>query len=450
MSGPKVVKVLTKEEQTELAKSALARLDNALESWESKGLKLGQNSEQEIQKVRARRDALVADFQAGNFLSVSRTAGDEVDFLKSDLALKREAAVELKMRERSEKRSGRENAEFLAKSLQSKAIGDPALIEALKRVATGQLHNEQVDQLLAQALKQLTEQKTATLSSAQREQANRLSIGQTTQTFEQWKASRLQTIDPRTESIQRMSTEIALLGYAADAETVESRLKALALHTNEPQHDLWIDSLLLDTRAQKERLVEIERLKSALDLLTAELIAIEIDTTRWLQLIDQATYQPTIESLQTLLIQGQAELDEAVRTRAALARRKAITQGLAELGYTVREGMSTSVVEDGRLIFQKADLPGYGVEIAGGSATDRLQVRAVALSSSRDTSRDIDAESIWCNDFTKLRNNLKTNGNDLIIEKMLPVGAVSLRVVELEKKEDLKKSQMAPSLKRQS
>ena len=86
---------------------------------------------------------------------------------------------------------------------------------------------------------------------------------------------------------------------------------------------------------------------------------------------------------------------------AAVARRRAVLQGLASLGYEVTKGMATAWVEGGRVVLRKAANRDYGVELAGGAKSDRLQVRAVGFGSPgavRDTSRDRDMETIWCDE----------------------------------------------------
>ena len=92
--------------------------------------------------------------------------------------------------------------------------------------------------------------------------------------------------------------------------------------------------------------------------------------------------------------------------------------------------MSTALSNAGRVVLQKPDFPGYGVELRAGTDTDWLQVRTVALAAVRDNSRDIDAEGRWCSDFTKLRTDLGTIGTQLVIERAVDVGVVPLKVVE--------------------
>ena len=132
-----------------------------------------------------------------------------------------------------------------------------------------------------------------------------------------------------------------------------------------------------------------------------------------------------------MLETARARLIDMQRQKAASARRQAVLHGLAKLGYSVNEGMSTALTNAGRVVVQKPDFPGYGVELLVGDDSGRLQVRTVALAAVRDKTRDLDAEMRWCSDFTKLKADLGTNGTQLAIERALEVGAVPLRVVEI-------------------
>src|SRR5262249_8978630 len=117
---------------------------------------------------------------------------------------------------------------------------------------------------------------------------------------------------------------------------------------------------------------------------------------------------------------------------AAAARRRAVLQGLASLGYEVNEGMATAWVQGGRVVLRKATNPDYGVELTGGTRSDRLQVRAVGFGTPqmvRNAARDRDIETAWCGDFGKLQALLAGGGGRLEIETASPPGAVPIKVV---------------------
>ena len=120
---------------------------------------------------------------------------------------------------------------------------------------------------------------------------------------------------------------------------------------------------------------------------------------------------------------------EIVAQIAANARRNALLEALGGLGYEVTEGMATAWASEGRLVLRSAARPDYGVEVSG---AERIQMRPVAFDAGAvgpDPARDIDAETIWCGDVTRLQQNLARHGDALKIEKALPVGAVPLKRV---------------------
>lgn len=125
----------------------------------------------------------------------------------------------------------------------------------------------------------------------------------------------------------------------------------------------------------------------------------------------------------------EAVLAAHVQAQAALARRQAMLQGLAELGYEVREGMTTAWADSGKIVLRKSATPGYGVELGGKAENGRLQVRAVALSPDRDTQRDKDIETIWCNEFGRLQTMLQEDGSELLIERAMGIGETPLKEV---------------------
>ena len=95
--------------------------------------------------------------------------------------------------------------------------------------------------------------------------------------------------------------------------------------------------------------------------------------------------------------------------------------------------MATAWVNDGHVVLRKAANPDYGVELGGGTKSERLQVRAVAFGdaqSPRNASRDRDMEGVWCSEFQRLRTLVSGSGGGLEIEQALPVGAMPLKLVE--------------------
>jgi hypothetical protein len=118
---------------------------------------------------------------------------------------------------------------------------------------------------------------------------------------------------------------------------------------------------------------------------------------------------------------------------AGALRREAILKGLSELGYEVRENMATAWAEDGRIVVRKPNEKGYGVEFGAVEDAERMQVQLVSFEQANDASkasRDLDRETIWCSEFSRLKSLLEKSGTAIHIEKALPVGSKPLKQVQ--------------------
>ncbi|MBW6266652.1 hypothetical protein KZ859_29945, partial [Pseudomonas aeruginosa] len=112
-------------------------------------------------------------------------------------------------------------------------------------------------------------------------------------------------------------------------------------------------------------------------------------------------------------------------------------QGLASLGYEVREGMATAWAQTGRVVLRKPATPGYGLEVGGKADNGRLQLRAVALNANRDSQRDRDIETLWCGEFQRLQALLAAQGGELSVERALGVGEVALKEIGEEQQREM-------------
>ncbi len=137
-----------------------------------------------------------------------------------------------------------------------------------------------------------------------------------------------------------------------------------------------------------------------------------------------------IERLAALETTATAALEQVNQQAAAAARRDAILAGLASLGYRVNDSMSTSWVQNGRVVLRKSDHDQHGIELASAADAQRLQVRAVTFSASSSLASNLAAETSWCSDFGKLQEHLKEHAGDLSIERAMAVGQVPLKIVQ--------------------
>lgn len=93
MSGPKVVRIVTREEAIATCERDLQRLDKALARWENQASRLAQLSDAERAAAHARRASLHALLEQERWLDVQLQVKIESEFLKRDLAEREERAI---------------------------------------------------------------------------------------------------------------------------------------------------------------------------------------------------------------------------------------------------------------------------------------------------------------------------------------------------------------------
>ena len=429
MSGPKVVRVVTREERVNQCIAVLARLDQAVALWQEGCQRMENTTNTDQDKALARRNELEAMFRSDQFDTFTSAANAEVAFLESDLARRRAHFVEAKAREASRRESGLQSARTLLSTLKTNTTQvDIRLLEALEQATSGRFDRMEVDKLLAQCFKSLSPAQETVLSPEQRELAKRLASGMDAASLEQWKAPSAK-LDPRTESVARGLAELSLHAPLSLVEEFETRLASVRGVAEPTQRNMRLDSLIIEINEAHLRAIRSSALLSAIKLLEAELTAFGEGTEALKRELLAAVGANNPEQMEAALQAVRTGLSALDKPKIAAERRRVVLQGLAKLGYAVNEGMATALANAGRVVVQKPDFPGYGIELLGGAA-ERLQVRTVALASSRDMTRDADAEQRWCSDFTKLRADLGASGTQIVIEQAKAVGEVPLRVVE--------------------
>ncbi|VFT09566.1 Uncharacterised protein [Pseudomonas aeruginosa] len=113
MSGPKVVRIVTREEAIATCERDLQRLDKALARWENQASRLAQLSDAERAAAHARRASLHALLEQERWLDVQLQVKIESEFLKRDLAEREERAIRQAAETRQQHRRLQENASAL-------------------------------------------------------------------------------------------------------------------------------------------------------------------------------------------------------------------------------------------------------------------------------------------------------------------------------------------------
>lgn len=433
MSGPKVVRIVTREEILAICAAHLQRLDTAMARWQKQARKLGELTEAEYAATHARHQRLHALLQSDQLADLQIAVPDEIEYLKRDLAEREERAVIRVTEKRQRQRRVHENAAMLLQALQARPEQvAPPLLRALNRLAEGEPDND-AENVLAQGFALLSARVVEeSLSDAQRELAQQLKTGDAAPSLAQWIA-RQHSLSPRDQRLQRIDQHIAELQLLQSADTAQAfvlKLQRAEAESRPQERNLLLDSLVLDLAQAARYYQQLRARFSQLQDLASEVAALHDATQN--ALLDQVAAcvaDQDAGQIDTLIERCNTAIATHLQAYAALARRQAVLEGLASLGYEVREGMSTAWAETGRVVLRKSATPGFGVEVGGKAENGRLQVRAVALGTDHDKRRDRDIETIWCGEFQRLQQLLKSQGNEMTIEKALGIGEAALKVV---------------------
>lgn len=428
MSGPKVVRIVTREEVVAACRGLLAQLDDAMEAWETVGRRNGTVTDEEIRAMHRRRDEIWGMLAADQFVALQKAAAAQVDFLWEDQQERLATAAARAAEAASTARRSAAVARAVLDRLADTRV--PADLRArLEEIAAGRTEDGAA---VARALSLLAaDAEQGGVTERQRELAARLREPGGRESLAEWMAA--QAPQPSADA-ERLAARIAgfcALAGEAKAAVLHDRLRA-AEAVQGPRRALLMDSLEADVRVAYDAARRRHELRARLRRLAAELAATEVSELARLAGSLRDRMETDEDALRALETGAQRALDRQRGEAAARARREAVLTGLAALGYQVSEGMQTAWVQDGRVVLRHGTRPGYGVELASPTDAERLQVRAVAFRSAEapaDPVRDTDAETLWCGDLHALEARLAASGGGIEIERAFPVGAVPLRVV---------------------
>lgn len=427
MSGPKVFHIVTREELVARCEAHLRRLDAAIAEWTKACERAGTADATAAKAVADRRDTLRLMLTQDRFAKIQKQVPAEISFLRSDAQTRVERAATAAAQAMQNCRRAARTARMLLDALgKSGRVIPPDLRRDLES-------SEITESAVARAFELLSTVGTGgAATDRQRALASELGRDEKRSTLAEWLAR--QPSAPELQSdlrIDRNLAELAALG--GDPSPFADRAAAIAGEPM-PRQTLLADSLLVElaraVKEARERSGQLAELRER----AAELSLHDSAGARTLRIeIENAIAAEDVSSAPALTAEADALVQEEMRALAADARRRAVLQGLASLGYEVNEGMATAWVQGGQVVLRKASSPDYGVELAGGTKSERLQVRAVTFGSAqspRNASRDRDMEAIWCTEFDSLRKLVSASGGGIDIEHAYPVGATPLKLVQ--------------------
>lgn len=417
MSGPKVVRIVTREEHKAICQGMLARIDAALEEWAAAGRRNDCLDAATVEAARRRRDALAALAADEKFAQMQAQAPAEESFLRSDMHFRLEKAAAANAAARTH---ARRRGEAAATLLRSAAAAGVVLSDRVMRGL------EQGDEAaLAEGFRALAESRPA--SGSKSPLVEQLRHSDKGLSFGDWLAA--QPAAPADQDVARIEVRLEELRALGWTRAIEPLLKRLdEARAQSPRRGLLLDGLEVETGRVLAEARRAADLMSALRALLAEMAQAGLPAASY------AVSEGAVaaDEIQERLGAAEAVLAKHRADEAAAARRAAVMKGLAGLGYEVREGMTTTFAASGKLVVADSARPGYGVEVSGAADGRQFQMRPVAFTAPgapADTARDRDAETIWCGQVSELSKALTASGSGMEIVRALPIGATPLKRV---------------------
>jgi hypothetical protein len=436
MSGPKVVRIVTREEIEAICRRHVANVEEAAAQLRRCAKRHDALTDALTTDLDGRLRQLRRLFEEDRWMDLQKQAPLTVTFLKTEMQQIRASAIAAAELARSKGRRIADTARTIISVMEASGHEPPP---ALRNVATrAHLAEERelpaMEAVLTQSYVTLvTHRSSVGASKEQSELAGRLGADEQPQSFPEWLAAQSSNVNERDRRLDALMAEIETLEDAEIVQPFKERAAAIVAEASPERRALLTDSLVLDlserSRCRRADEIRIERLREVLSSLqTLATPATHAMETQVASMLQSAKF----EAADNLVARAQAVVDSEIAKLAATARRRAVLEGLAELGYEVRENMATAWARGGRLIVRKPDATDYGIELGAPPDMSRLQVRLAGSdrpASPRNAQRDRDMETIWCSEVGRLQQLLASRGGDLIIERALDVGAEPVKTV---------------------
>lgn len=404
MSGPKVVRIVSREEVLMICRRELARVDAALAEWGPVLSRCGLSMPAEVLRRRQQLNALLA---GDRFIEVQKQAPLLTEWLDARL----EELVNAQFTPEARAARGRAGLAASAASLVAECQARGVKLSEAARQGLEAGDSQEVSRVLSQLAAAQAESGPAVDAALQ----DRLRPTEARQFLQDWQETQSRQ-DPRTAVAEKQLT--LLRGLGAQVEAFSHRLDAIHQLEDESRRGLQLDSLCIELAGA----VRQERSRAQMRREIAALLD---------QLEETVAYSDDLEAQRAQL---QERYQQLLAARAAASTKEAVLNGLHQLGYEVREGMAAAWESQGRLVLQHPSGDGYGVEIGGRG--EKLQVRAVGFGAPTSQAKDTAAEERWCGELSQMSSELGKLGGQLEILRSTPVGAQPVKRVVLAQEEE--------------
>lgn len=216
----------------------------------------------------------------------------------------------------------------------------------------------------------------------------------------------------RDDSVDLLLARLQIMDAALAAPFLE-RLTSLSTVDREASRQMKLDSITVEIARAVRQATEARQNAETLETLLLQLPDNDAGT-HMKATVQQKLQQSSISSEDTDALQQACT--QLMKTQALDAaeqkKRAAILKALADLGYSVNEGMNTALTTAGSVVIRNSQLPHYGIQLASPAGSDKMQLRVVSFAQGSAQTPDLDtnAENQWCSKFQQLVAMLQAGG----------------------------------------
>lgn len=437
MSGPKVIRVVTRAELVAICAGLIAQVESAFQEWKSIARRNEVLKEDDSPRQAEEISRLKQAVAENRFKDVQGHAPAVIDRWRRDISNRVEAKYAAEAESHRRDNSLRLSATQLYERLGREGVAIPPDVEtylssaaAGKNVATTDLRRA-----IASALQLLPEDRRE-VKPSEALLLKDLRGSEAPQTLDAWLVS--ESSEKNTLEFHALDRVLSQLAACDDPKTVkhfEQRAED-AIRTTEPdRRKLLIDSLVAEAsgvlRQSKARLEWRDKLADERASATAAgdgagCAGLYSELENHIQTNSFAAATEAFDRIRTLRA-------EAARTRAVAASRQELLRGLKELGYVVNENMAVAWAKNKRLVVSRPNSRGIGVELGTFNDRNQFQARVVtAHPTATGASEGKAAEVAWCHDVAALQESMRLAGGSLQIDLATPPGTQPLKKIAIE------------------
>jgi len=413
MSGPKIVDIAATRKQERIRIGTLcARIEALIGTLDGQ---LGNIDEKMTERIKAEAEAAESIYP---LLDLRAKAEQQLAFVRSEAKRHRQ-----EVRER-----------VACESAANQAVDE--MIEQLMRDCPDEAVRQKLESAReeASAAEKLRLYEEARDELRQEETKVTVSVEELRRWMEELGNPELENIAPPAamgwrQEIERMRSELAAVENPSVTARLEEGVREIEAETNEERRRLLLDGLRFDlsdhlaaARERESRLAQIAEWQAAIGQFEG------LDQEAWTARLVGAVELES-EAFRELGQEVEAEIEAETKREAARHAREVVLATLEGMGYEVRPGMETALVEEGRIVLRKPNEETYGVELStlpsGDPSLIKTQVvrmRGQQAATPDALQADKEHEDEWCAETQSMNAALEEQGITATIKASRPAG----------------------------